>query len=55
MQAYLYSQVVSAFQYTGTKLVSKGNFWALMFFILALFVGIAYFAIAGIGQFLAEV
>jgi len=55
MQAYLYSQVVSAFQYTGTKLVSRGDFWPFMFFILVLAVGIAYFAIAGIGQFLVEV
>jgi ATP-binding cassette subfamily B (MDR/TAP) protein 1 len=55
LQAYFYAQVVTAFQYRGSKLINRGGFWALMFFILALAVGFAYFAIACVGEYLAEV
>lgn len=42
VQAYLFSKLIVVFQETGSKLVSDANFWALMFFILALAVGIFY-------------
>ena len=42
LQAYIFSHVIVVFQYTGARLVSGGNFWSLMFFILALFVGACY-------------
>ena len=49
MQAYFYAKVISAFQLTGYNLIHTGNFWALMFFVLAITVGLAYFGIAAIG------
>ena len=41
-QAYLFSHLIVVFQYTGTQLVSAGDFWSLMFFVLALCVGVCY-------------
>lgn len=35
-QAYLFSKLATVFQLHGAKLISRGNFWALMFFILAI-------------------
>jgi ATP-binding cassette subfamily B (MDR/TAP) protein 1 len=43
------------FQLTGHALISRGNFWALLFFVLALFVGLSYLVIAGLGAGLGEV
>jgi ATP-binding cassette, subfamily B (MDR/TAP), member 1 len=48
-QAILFSRLVTAFQLSGSRLRSRGNFWALMFFILALGVLFSY---ASIGFFL---
>ncbi|MCJ1473094.1 hypothetical protein MMC13_001744 [Lambiella insularis] len=42
LQAFLFSHLIVVFQDTGAQLVSAGNFWSLMFFVLALFVGICY-------------
>ncbi|KAL5362551.1 P-loop containing nucleoside triphosphate hydrolase protein [Aspergillus floccosus] len=36
LQSWLFAQLVQVFQYTGQRLVSAANFWALMFFVLAL-------------------
>jgi hypothetical protein len=55
VQAILYAKVVNTFQLTGPALVSRGNFWALMWFILAIVNAIAYFVIGGIGVGLGEV
>jgi ATP-binding cassette subfamily B (MDR/TAP) protein 1 len=41
-EAYLFSHLIVVFQYTGSKLIQQGNFWALMFFVLALFVAVCY-------------
>ncbi|KAI9738848.1 MAG: hypothetical protein M1834_008355 [Cirrosporium novae-zelandiae] len=58
IQALLYANVVSTFQLTGHALISKGDFWALMFFVLAIVVGIAYLGISaistGLGQGVAQ-
>ncbi|MCJ1437783.1 hypothetical protein MMC27_007170 [Xylographa pallens] len=40
IQAYLFSHLIVVFQYTGAQLVSAGNFWSLMFFVLALCDGV---------------
>ena len=45
MQAVLFSKIVTVFEYTGAKLQSRGNFWALMFFVLALATLTAYASI----------
>src|ERR1700761_3479441 len=42
LQSYLFAHLVDVFTLTGQQLVTKGNFWSLMFFILACAVGIAY-------------
>jgi ATP-binding cassette subfamily B (MDR/TAP) protein 1 len=42
LQSYLFAHLVQVFTLTGPELVSKGNFWALMFFILACGVGFCY-------------
>lgn len=42
IQAYIFSHVIVVFQHTGARLVSGGDFWSLMFFILALGVGACY-------------
>ena len=42
MQAYLFANIIKVFQYQGQKLLDQGNFWALMFFVLALCVLVAY-------------
>ena len=42
IQAYLFSHLIVVFQYTGAQLVSAGNFWSLMFFVLALCDGVFY-------------
>jgi ABC-type multidrug transport system fused ATPase/permease subunit len=42
LQAFIFSHIIVVFQYTGARLVSAGNFWSLMFFILALAVGLCY-------------
>ncbi|EFQ96900.1 multidrug resistance protein 2 [Nannizzia gypsea CBS 118893] len=43
IQSYLFSQLITVFQLTGSKLVEKTNFWSLMFFVLALAVAFFYF------------
>ena len=54
MQAFLFAEVVDTFQLSGHALTSRGDFWALMFFILALVVGAAYLIISGMGAGLGE-
>lgn len=36
LQAYLFSKLVTVFQLHGAQQVNRGDFWALMFFVLAL-------------------
>jgi ATP-binding cassette subfamily B (MDR/TAP) protein 1 len=45
MQAYLFAQFMQVVTYTGQQLQSASSHWALMFFILALGVGLAYFTL----------
>ncbi|MCJ1400565.1 hypothetical protein MMC11_003771 [Xylographa trunciseda] len=42
LQAFLFSHLIVVFQYTGAQLVTAGNFWSLMFFVLALCVSVCY-------------
>jgi ABC-type multidrug transport system fused ATPase/permease subunit len=46
LQSWFFAKVVEAFQFTGQKLTNAANFWALMFFILALVVAVCYFSLA---------
>ena len=43
IQSYLTAKLFETFQYTGQKLLDNGNFWALMFFVLAIFNGLCYY------------
>ncbi|KAL7957265.1 P-loop containing nucleoside triphosphate hydrolase protein [Trichoderma compactum] len=54
VQAFLYARVVTTFQLTGATLVSHGNFWSLMWFILAIAVGIGYLGVGWAGGALGE-
>lgn len=54
IQAYLFAQIVNVFTLTGDELVSKGNFWAGMFGVLAAGSGLAYFVL-GVAAHLTSV
>ncbi|RMZ91250.1 hypothetical protein DV736_g1479, partial [Chaetothyriales sp. CBS 134916] len=43
LQAWFFSKLIEVFRFTGPKLISAGNHWSLMFFILAIEQAIAYF------------
>ncbi|KAJ5965861.1 hypothetical protein N7481_012575 [Penicillium waksmanii] len=49
LQSWLFAQLIQTFQFSGQKLVNAANFWALMFFILALAMAAFYFTI-GVGS-----
>ena len=42
LQAYVFAKILEVFQYRGKQLIDRGNFWSLMFFVLALCVGFLY-------------
>ncbi|KAL9113722.1 MAG: hypothetical protein Q9227_002167 [Pyrenula ochraceoflavens] len=41
-QSFIFSRFFVVFQYTGSRLMSAGNFWSLMFFVLALGIFVCY-------------
>ena len=41
-QSFIFSRFFVVFQYSGARLLSAGNFWALMFFVLALGISLCY-------------
>ncbi|KAL7798115.1 multidrug resistance-type transporter protein [Trichoderma ceciliae] len=43
LQAWLFAQLIVVFQFTGQKLLHESQFWSLMWFVLAIGVGCAYF------------
>ncbi|PTB65292.1 P-loop containing nucleoside triphosphate hydrolase protein [Trichoderma citrinoviride] len=43
LQAWLFAKLIVVFQFTGAKLLSESRFWSLMWFVLAIGVGCAYF------------
>ncbi|KIV81892.1 hypothetical protein PV11_04042 [Exophiala sideris] len=45
LQSWIFAHLIEVFQYTGARLKERGDFWSLMFFILALCVGIFYFTL----------
>ncbi|KAL4904152.1 hypothetical protein BDW74DRAFT_32483 [Aspergillus multicolor] len=45
LQSWLFAQLIEVFNFTGQRLVDSANFWALMFFVLALAVGACYFTL----------
>ncbi len=51
LQSWYFAKLVQAFQFTGQKLIDAGNLWALMFFILAIAMFVAYFALGTASTF----
>ncbi|PLB35394.1 ABC transporter ATP-binding protein [Aspergillus candidus] len=45
LQSWLFAKLIQVFQFKGQKLVDGANFWALMFFILALAMAAFYFVL----------
>ena len=45
LQSYIFAKIVSVFSETGPALLASGSFWALMFFVLSIAIGISYFGI----------
>ncbi|KAL3449166.1 P-loop containing nucleoside triphosphate hydrolase protein [Aspergillus insuetus] len=45
VQSYLFAKLIEVFQFTGQKLADAADFWALMFFVLALCVAVCYFTL----------
>ncbi|PWY75371.1 putative ABC multidrug transporter [Aspergillus heteromorphus CBS 117.55] len=45
LQSWLVARLVQVFQFTGQKLADAANFWSLMFFILALAMGVCYYVV----------
>ncbi|OJD17431.1 hypothetical protein AJ78_02456 [Emergomyces pasteurianus Ep9510] len=45
IQSYIFAQLTTVFQLTGPALIDRSEFWSLMFFILALCVGLFYFVL----------
>ncbi|KAL2836897.1 P-loop containing nucleoside triphosphate hydrolase protein [Aspergillus pseudodeflectus] len=45
VQSYLFAKLIEVFQFTGEKLADAADFWALMFFVLALCVAVCYFTL----------
>ncbi|EXJ89769.1 hypothetical protein A1O3_02836 [Capronia epimyces CBS 606.96] len=45
LQSWIFARLVAVFQLTGARLKERGDFWSLMFFVLALGVGTCYFSL----------
>lgn len=45
VQAFLYAKIVNVFTLKGRDLIHEGDFWSLMFFILAIGSFLAYFVL----------
>ncbi|KAL4939131.1 hypothetical protein BDV06DRAFT_231251 [Aspergillus oleicola] len=45
LQSYLFAKLIEIFNFTGHRLIDAANFWALMFFVLALAIGACYFTL----------
>ncbi|KAK0701257.1 multidrug resistance protein [Lasiosphaeris hirsuta] len=56
LQAYLFAKVVQVYQYVGdaAKFRSEGNFWSLMWLVLAIAVGLGYFLMGFVATHLAH-
>ena len=51
LQSWFFAKLIQAFQFTGQKLIDAANFWALMFFIMAIVTGVAYFTLGSSSTF----
>jgi ATP-binding cassette, subfamily B (MDR/TAP), member 1 len=54
LQAYLFAKIIVVFNYTGQRLLDESNFYSLMWLVLAIGVGLAYFCMGFIATRLAH-
>jgi ATP-binding cassette subfamily B (MDR/TAP) protein 1 len=54
VQAVLFSRTFNVFQMTGNEAISEGNFWALMFFVVAIANFFLYFALGFICNMISQ-
>ena len=45
LQSWIFARLIEVFRFTGAQLKSQGDFWSLMFFILALCMAVCYFSL----------
>ncbi|KAF9891494.1 hypothetical protein FE257_003961 [Aspergillus nanangensis] len=45
LQSWLFANIIQVFTFTGQKLIDATNFWALMFFVVALGVALCYYLV----------
>lgn len=55
LQAWLFAKLIVVFQYTGEKLLQQGRFWSLIWVMLAIGVGLAYFGTFFFSTWLASI
>jgi hypothetical protein len=55
IQSFLFAKIVTTFQLTGRALIKGSEHWALMFFILAIGIGIMYFVLGWLANTLSMV
>ncbi|KAK5990313.1 ABC transporter BEA3 [Cladobotryum mycophilum] len=55
LQAWLFAKLVVVFQYQGEKLLEESRFWASMWLVLAIGVGISYFGTFSFSTWLAPI
>ncbi|EXJ60037.1 hypothetical protein A1O7_04186 [Cladophialophora yegresii CBS 114405] len=53
LQSWFFANVMVVFTYTGQKLEDRGNFWALMFFVLSLALALTYFLLGSFANHLS--
>ena len=45
LQSWIFARLIEVFRFTGAKLKDQGDFWSLMFFVLALCIAACYFSL----------
>lgn len=53
-QALVLSELMNVFQYTGNKLTDEGDFYSLMFFVIAIGNLVAYFALGWVSNIVSQ-
>ncbi|OAP58471.1 hypothetical protein AYL99_07561 [Fonsecaea erecta] len=53
LQSWIFAQLIEVFTFTGQRLKERGDFWSLMFFILALGMAVAYFILGFLSNHLS--
>jgi ATP-binding cassette subfamily B (MDR/TAP) protein 1 len=54
VQAILFSRTFNVFQMTGSEAISEGDFWSLMFFIVAIVNWFLYFSLGCVCNIISQ-